>query len=51
MDFNDIKKYKKTEQHKYQEKAEQQKRYIPDSSILQKPDEEFISPIDIREYK
>lgn len=51
MDFNDIKEYKKTEQHKYQEKVEQQKRYIPDSSILQKPDEEFISPIDIREYK
>lgn len=50
MNFDKIKKYKNNEQQEYEKRIDQ-KRDIPDYSILPKPDEQIIPPIDIREYK
>lgn len=50
MDFKNIKKYKEEEQKEYKEKIDQE-RSIPDKFILPEPDNAFIPPVDIRDYK
>lgn len=50
MNFTDVKKDKENDQAEYKKNIDE-KRSIPDVVILQPPDEEFISPVDIRDYK
>lgn len=50
MIFNDIKQQKEKQKEDYLNNLKEERK-IPDEEILQYPEEAFIPPIDIQEYK
>ncbi len=50
MIFNDIKQKKERQKEDYLNNLKEERK-IPDEEILQHPEEAFIPPIDIQEYK